>query len=60
MSADNDFRKIPVYIYSSSVNPDYIQKCKQNGAADFLLKPFSLAEFDQIPDRILKSMETGS
>lgn len=54
IAKDPDFRKIPVFVYSSTINPTYALKCKDLGAKDFLVKPFSLFDFDIIPDQIIK------
>jgi len=57
---DPDFKKIPVFVYSSTINPAYASKCKDLGAKDFLVKPFSLFDFDIIPDQIIKFLKQES
>lgn len=50
---DSQFCKIPVFIYSSTVNPVYEEKCRALGARGYLIKPFSLEKFDDIPYQML-------
>ena len=54
ISQDQDFCKIPVFVYSTTVNPSYVSRCKELGAKDFLIKPFNLEEIDGMPRRILE------
>ncbi len=56
---DPDLRKIPVFVYSSTINPIYEAKCKELGTKGFLTKPFDLFEFDKIPVEIIRILETG-
>jgi CheY-like chemotaxis protein len=50
--SDADFSRVPVFVYSTTLNPLYILKCKNLGAVDFVLKPFKIAEIEAIPERI--------
>jgi CheY-like chemotaxis protein len=54
---DPDFKRIPVFVYSSTINPAYALKCKNLGAKDFLIKPFRLVDFDVIPHQIIQFMK---
>jgi len=45
---------IPVFVYSSSVNPVYEKRCKELGALGYLIKPFNLAAFNEIPNQIIE------
>jgi CheY-like chemotaxis protein len=54
--SDADFNRVPVFVYSTTLNPLYILKCKNLGAVDFVLKPFKLAEIEAIPERICVSL----
>ncbi|WP_296146058.1 response regulator [uncultured Flavobacterium sp.] len=50
---DSSFRNIPAFVYSTAINPSYEAKCKELGTKGFLIKPFELEEFYEIPNRIL-------
>ncbi len=52
ISKDADLRSIPVFIYSTTINPTYVDQCKAIGARDFLTKPFNLNHFTSIPEKI--------
>ena len=39
-------KKIPVYMYSTSGQPDIIQKCKKMGAADFIVKSANISDLE--------------
>ena len=56
---DVDFSKIPVFIYSTTINPSYAIKCKAFGARDFIIKPSNLDAFESMPDRILERLYSG-
>ena len=49
--------EIPVFIYSSSVNPIYESKSKELGARAFLIKPSNLSDFKQIPSKIIEVLQ---
>jgi len=55
---DNDLKSIPAFVYSTAINPIYEAKCMEMGTKGFLIKPYSLAEYDEIPDRILEILNT--
>lgn len=48
---------IPVFIYSSSINPIYERKCKELGGMGFLIKPYNLLELQNIPIQIVDILE---
>ena len=50
---DSNLRNIPAFVYSTAINPSYEAKCKDLGPKGFLIKPFRLEEFYEIPNRIL-------
>jgi CheY-like chemotaxis protein len=54
---DANLAHIPVFVYSSTLNPDYEAKCKQLGAVEYLIKPFSFFAFDEIPFKIIEILE---
>lgn len=54
INEDTEFRKIPVFVYSTTINPTYIMKCNNLGVADFFIKPYKLQEIEEIPMRIVK------
>ena len=47
------YRHVPCFVYSSTINPTYELKCKEMGVKSFLIKPFSLIDFDAIPTQIV-------
>jgi CheY-like chemotaxis protein len=47
------FCSIPIFVYSSANNPTYEAKCKELGCVAFLLKPFNLADYDEIPYKLV-------
>lgn len=53
ISNDIELSKITAFAYSTSINPIYESKCMQYGVKAFLIKPFVLEEFDEIPHKIL-------
>jgi CheY-like chemotaxis protein len=54
---DPEFCRIPVFIYSSTLNPTYEEKCKELGSIGYLIKPFNLAAFDEIPYQLLYALK---
>ncbi len=52
ISKDPELCSIPVFIYSTTINPTYVDQCKAIGARDFLTKPFNLNHFNSIPEKI--------
>lgn len=54
---DARLSKIPVFIYSSTVNPMYEEKCRELGARGYLVKPFSLEKFDDIPYQMIYTLK---
>jgi len=50
---DSSLKNIPAFVYSTAINPSYEAKCKELGTKGFLIKPFNLEEFYEIPNRIL-------
>lgn len=54
---DSALCKIPVFIYSSTISPMYERKCKELGCKACLIKPFSIAEFDDIPYQIVYKLK---
>jgi len=53
ISNDTELSKITAFAYSTSINPIYESKCMQYGVKAFLIKPFVLEEFDDIPHKIM-------
>jgi len=50
---NENLRNIPAFVYSTTINPSYEARCKELGTKGFLIKPFQLDEFYEIPNRIL-------
>ena len=49
-------KQIPVYMYSTSGQPDIVQKCKKMGAADFIVKSANLSDLEEALRGILKDL----
>ena len=49
-------KKIPVYMYSTSGQPDIIQKCKKMGAADFIVKSANISDLEDALRSILQGI----
>lgn len=54
INGDDTLRKIPAFVYSTAINPVYEEQCKVLGTKGFLIKPYDLEEFYNIPNRILE------
>ena len=57
---DENLKSIPAFVYSTAINPIYEAKCMELGTKGFLIKPYSLAEYDEIPNKILEILHAGS
>jgi CheY-like chemotaxis protein len=56
---ENDMlREIPAFVYSTAINPIYAAQCEALGTKGFLIKPFSLSEFNEIPGKILEILRS--
>ena len=53
ISKDPVLSKIPCFVYSTSLNPTYEAKCDELGVKGFIVKPYTLEEFDNIPKEII-------
>lgn len=53
----NDLKEIPCFVYSTSINPSYKEKCDLLGVKAYLIKPYAIEDFDEIPKNILKIIE---
>lgn len=49
---------IPVFVFSSANNPIYEAKCKQLGCIAFLLKPFDLSGYEELPYKLIYLLKT--
>ena len=56
---DAKYKSIPCFVYSTSINPIYEARFKELGVKGFLIKPFSLEEFDEIPKKIISILVTA-
>lgn len=55
---NNDaLKSIPCFIYSTSINPAYKEKCDLLGVKAYLIKPYSIEGFEEIPKQIIKIIE---
>lgn len=50
---DSQLSSIPVFVYSTTINPLYETKCKELGALGYLIKPYKLPDFEEIPYQII-------
>lgn len=53
---NSKLNKIPCFVYSTSINPSYKEKCDLLGVKGYLIKPYSIEEFDEIPKKIINSI----
>ncbi len=54
---DETFCKIPAFMYSSSLNHPYDERGKELGVIGYLIKPFSLLAFDEIPYQVIHALK---
>ncbi|MBF4515652.1 response regulator [Flavobacterium sp. ANB] len=54
---NNDLKTIPCFVYSTSINPAYKEKCDLLGVKAYLIKPYSFEAFEEIPKSILTIIE---
>lgn len=52
-----EFKNIPCFVYSTSINPSYKEKCDIIGVKSYLIKPYSFDAFAEIPKKILSIIE---
>lgn len=54
---NSDLKDIPCFVYSTSINPSYKEKCDDLGVKAYLIKPYSFEAFAEIPKTILSFIE---
>lgn len=54
---NDELKEIPCFVYSTSINPAYKEKCDALGVKAYLIKPYSIKEFEEIPKSILSIFE---
>jgi CheY-like chemotaxis protein len=54
---DTNLKTIPCFVYSTSINPAYKEKCDVLGVKAYLIKPYSFEAFEDIPKKILTLIE---
>lgn len=52
-----ELKDIPCFVYSTSINPSYKEKCDDLGVKAYLIKPYSFEAFAEIPKTILSIIE---
>lgn len=52
-----ELKDIPCFVYSTSINPSYKEKCDHLGVKAYLIKPYSFEAFAEIPKTILSIIE---
>lgn len=55
---NKELKDIPCFVYSTSINPSYKEKCDVLGVKAYLIKPYSFEAFDEIPKTILSIIES--
>ncbi|WP_276370933.1 response regulator [Chryseolinea sp. H1M3-3] len=60
LKSSTRFHKIPVFMISTSKNPDEISICTQLGANDFIIKPNTFSELCKTLERIFESQKQTS
>jgi CheY-like chemotaxis protein len=50
---DPRLNQIPAVVFSSTINPIYKARCEKLGTAGFMVKPFTLKGFNEIPGKII-------
>lgn len=55
----DEWRHIPVYIYSTSVKPEVIDEAKTIGASGFIEKPAEIATLIQVLKDLMHSVQEG-
>jgi CheY-like chemotaxis protein len=55
----SELANIPAFVYSTTINPTYESQGRALGINGFLIKPFRIDEFDQIPDKILSILQVS-
>lgn len=53
ISEDDNLRDIPAFVYSTTINPVYEAKSLELNSKGFLIKPYDLKGFDEIPGKIV-------
>jgi len=53
----NELKDIPCFVYSTSINPSYKEKCDDMGVKAYLIKPYSFEAFAEIPKTILSIIQ---
>jgi CheY-like chemotaxis protein len=51
---NSEWKKIPAFVYSTTINPVYEAKCRELGCKGFLIKPYDLEGFEAIPGKMLE------
>ncbi|MCV2485227.1 response regulator [Flavobacterium sp. SH_e] len=54
---NDELKNIPCFVYSTSINPSYKEKCDDLGVKAYLIKPYSFEAFAEIPKTILSIIE---
>ena len=52
-----ELKDIPCFVYSTSINPSYKEKCDHLGVKAYLIKPYSFEAFAEIPKTILSIIQ---
>ncbi len=53
INSEKNYAQIPAFVYSTTINPVYEKQCVELGSRGFLIKPYDLQGFDDIPEKIL-------
>jgi len=55
--SNDELKNIPCFVYSTSINPSYKEKCDDMGVKAYLIKPYSFEAFAEIPKTILSIIQ---
>lgn len=55
--SNDKLKNIPCFVYSTSINPSYKEKCDDMGVKAYLIKPYSFEAFAEIPKTILSIIQ---
>jgi CheY-like chemotaxis protein len=59
LSGNSDYRDIPKFVWSTSGRQEYIDRCMQNGATDYFIKPNTTIELKNIIEKLLEYLQGG-
>lgn len=58
ISEDHLLKNIPAFVYSTTINPVYEARSLELNSKGFLIKPYDLKGFDEIPEKIINILDS--